>query len=328
MNEIINTNSAAMTAEYTQAITLHRSIITNGTLAAEAYIAFCKDLKEMRDKKLYIHLGYEKFEEYTEQMAGIKYRQAYNYISSYENLGEQFLQSNAQLGISKLVAISQIAPYERDEFMAENDVSELSTRELQAKIDDLNEKCEQLGFEVEEKARAVDELTASKDKLTQLQQDIIAKEAKIKELESRPIDVAVVDEAAIREDLEKEYKKAQKAAIDEAVRKAQKEAEAFQSSILQAKEKDLALIKEKSEKQMEALAKENEALQAELKKPAKTADYKIKLKFYVEQINSNLAECVGLLEEIEDNVEKENVRAGIVKLVDGLRQKFSIDKQK
>ena len=43
----------------------------------------CQDLKEIRDGKYYETLGFGDFGEYTEQMHGIKARQAYNYIRAY-----------------------------------------------------------------------------------------------------------------------------------------------------------------------------------------------------------------------------------------------------
>lgn len=71
----------------------------------------------MKIEGLYTHLGYDSFEEYAEQEHNLKRRQAYQYISVYENLGEDFVQSNAQLGITKLALLTQINTEDRAEIM-------------------------------------------------------------------------------------------------------------------------------------------------------------------------------------------------------------------
>lgn len=334
MNEtaIATTSGAEISPEYTEAIQLHRSIMANGQLAAEAFITFCKDLKTMRDKKLYTHLGFEDFESYTEQMAGLKSRQAYNYIKSFEDLGERFLQSNAQLGITKLVALAQISPFDRGEFMEENNVEGLSTRELQAKIDELTKQNEQLSFDLGERekdytAKADDERD-KQDEIARLSALLKEKDSKISELEARPdIDVAVaespVDEDKIRAEIEKqlksEYTVKQKAAIEKAAEKARKEAEQAQAALAETQKQALEREKEIARDRIAALEAENKAIAEKLAAPAKTADYRVKLKFYFEQIKGNFNSSLAAIYEIEDEVEKEKFCAGLEKMLDTMR---------
>lgn len=80
MSEIISVEAREIT-DYEEAFRTHQRIMANGTIAAQALFEVCKDLKHMRDEKLYAALGYENFEDYCEQMAGIKSRMAYNYIT-------------------------------------------------------------------------------------------------------------------------------------------------------------------------------------------------------------------------------------------------------
>lgn len=77
-NNIITQNAG--TPEYSAAISLHQQIIVNGRLAAEHLVEMCRCIKQMRDEKLYISLGYEDFGDYCEDMLKIKARQGYSYI--------------------------------------------------------------------------------------------------------------------------------------------------------------------------------------------------------------------------------------------------------
>lgn len=109
MSEILVKEYSEITGERAdEAAKLHAQIMANGQVAASALLEFCKGLKRMRDEKLYTELGFGTFEDYTEKLAGIKSRMAYHYISCYENLGTTFLQSNAQLGITKLTVLSKL----------------------------------------------------------------------------------------------------------------------------------------------------------------------------------------------------------------------------
>ena len=130
-----------------EAYSIHQRILTNGKIVQSALLDMCKDLKRMRDEGLYQELGYDTFEDYSEQACGIKQRQAYSYISAYEKLGERYMQENASLGITKLELISQISSYEREEFLEKNDVEELSTRELKKQVEEfknqIDNKCKQ-----------------------------------------------------------------------------------------------------------------------------------------------------------------------------------------
>ena len=142
MNEITTVNQTSL--EFQGAMELHTRIITSGNIAATAMVEMCKNLKQMRDRRQYIHLGYNTFEGYCEQMANIKARQAYTYISTIERLGESVLQSNAGLGITKLELLAQLPEDKRDELA--DAAAEMSTRELKEKIAELTKAQEQISM--------------------------------------------------------------------------------------------------------------------------------------------------------------------------------------
>lgn len=170
-------NGNCFSARYELAVSVHTRIKLNEETAAAALVEFCRDLKRMRDEKLYSELGYENFDDYTEQAAGIGKSQAYSYIQAFERLGGTLLQNNANLGISKIKLLAMIPAPERDEFLATNDVEAVSTRELAEMVEALKAKNEQLSLfesEKDENLRRISEL-----------------EAELKELGAAPVPVAV-----------------------------------------------------------------------------------------------------------------------------------------
>lgn len=131
---IINQTSNEVSEIYREAVQTHQRILANGEICAQSLLEICKDLKKMRDQKLYEEFGYSSFEEYTEKAVSIKPRQAYTYISTYERLGSTVLQSNANLGITKLDLIAQMNPVERTEKLAENAFDGMSVSEIKALV--------------------------------------------------------------------------------------------------------------------------------------------------------------------------------------------------
>lgn len=246
-----------MTAETAAAIELHNSIVSAMKEAAFALVSLCENLKRMRDTGQYKALGFEKFEEYTEQACRIKKRQAYNYIATYERLGGTFLQSNAQLGITKLQLLTEVCAVDRADFVEQNDLEGMSVSEIKKLIAENKEYAEQISMFNENKEQIVQELRRLEDE----------NEA----LKSRPVEVAVQEPsqeqvekavAAKTKELEKSYKdklkkakekerqKAEaekKKAIEEARTAAKAEADAkYKEQITQAKQdKEAALSKAK-----------------------------------------------------------------------------------
>ena len=246
-----------MTAETAAAIELHNSIVSAMKEAAFALVSLCENLKRMRDTGQYKALGFDKFEAYTEQACRIKKRQAYNYIATYERLGGTFLQSNAQLGITKLQLLTEVCAVDRADFVEQNDLEGMSVSEIKKIIAENKEYAEQISIFSESKERQEQELRRLEDE----------NEA----LKSRPVEVAVQEPSqeqiekavtAKTKELEKSYKdnlkkakekerqKAEaekKKAIEEARTAAKAEADAkYKEQITQAKQdKEAALSKAK-----------------------------------------------------------------------------------
>ncbi|MBE6850931.1 MAG: hypothetical protein E7504_04210 [Ruminococcus sp.] len=169
---------------YDKAVRLTRHIAANAHAMQESLYEVCKGLKEMRDGKLYKELGYQNFEDYTENEVGIRRRQAYTYISVAENLREEFVHSGAQIGIKKLGLLAMLDPADRKEIQQTVNIEETSVRELKAQIKALEKKNEE----------AAEALETAKSKTRNMVQKNVELVQQIKELEQRPVEVAVAEQ--------------------------------------------------------------------------------------------------------------------------------------
>lgn len=248
-----------MTAETAAAIEIHSSIVSAMKEAAFALVSLCENLKRMRDTGQYKALGFEKFEDYTEQACHIKKRQAYNYISTYERLGGTFLQSNAQLGITKLQLLIEVCAVDRADFVEQNDLEGMSVSEIKKLIAENKMYYEQISMFNESKERQEQELRRLEDENEALKNRPVEVEVAVQEPSQEQIEKAVADKI---KELEKTYKdklnkakvkERQKAeaekqkAIEEARTAAKAEADAkYKEQIAQAKQdKEAALSKAK-----------------------------------------------------------------------------------
>lgn len=236
----------------------HARIMANGQVIQRTLLQICKDLKTMRDERLYSEMGYDSFESYVEEAVGIKQRQAYSYISIYEKLGAKFIEENSDLGVTKLELISQISSYEREEFIEEADVENASVRELKAKVEEYKKQTEQLSFELDSVKKENDDLSQQIEDLQESSETTVA------EFDTETIKKAVDDavKQAKEENAEvikklKQQVKCEKAKVKSANDTKQEEIKAAkQAAIDEANKKIDELVKEKNasdEKLKEAL---------------------------------------------------------------------------
>lgn len=206
--------------EYSRAVSLDRRIKANAQAVQESLYEVCRGLKEMRDGKLYKALGYQNFEEYSENEVGIKRHMAYKYCSIAEIENVEPVQ---HLGVTKLSILAKLDEQEREDFIQNNNVKDMSKRELEAQIKQLkaenekmNDYTKKLAGKINEANREKEEaekkaqqmtghlsvLKTDKNLLTEANEQL---KAKIKELEDRPADVAVADSSEEIEKLREEY---------------------------------------------------------------------------------------------------------------------------
>ncbi len=239
------TAQVAVPDEYARAVALTRSIIANAQAAQQSLLEMCKGLAEMRDAKLYKEIGYGTFEDYCEQEIGITRRQGQKY-AAIASLDGKSTSDFKRIGVEKLYLLAKIDDEQREQITETVDVESVTVRELKAQINalkhqneqtesalqDAEERAQRWCDNAEERRQRIDELGGKVDKqkmeveklnaevannnryIQQLQErnrgkdaDIEQLQARITELESRPVDVAVQEDTAKLEKLRTEYEK-------------------------------------------------------------------------------------------------------------------------
>jgi len=194
----MNMDNQIISADKKQAVALTERIRASGTMAASLIYEMCRDLRTILRQNLFVCLGYEKFEDYTEKEFNIKKRQAYTYIEIYEKLGSDFIQKNAALGVTKLSYLTMINSDDRTEIMEENDLSVMTSAQIKELVDKCRIQGEQLSLLETEKKNQKKFSEETETIINNLKSELSRKNKYISELENRPADV-VVAEPVIRE---------------------------------------------------------------------------------------------------------------------------------
>ena len=190
-------NKHELSAQHAKALELHNKILVSAQLAQNSLWDMCAGLKEMRDGKLYKELGYQNFEDYCDTEFNINRTQAHKYISVIENIKDKNVYSSKHFGVTKLYLLSTLSESEQEKITAENNVESMTVKQLEAEVKKLKEENEEL-------EKAVDNsdfnLTLAKTQIKHLEEEkqsyqtTIDEQADyIKEMESRPIEVAVAE---------------------------------------------------------------------------------------------------------------------------------------
>lgn len=180
-----------LSAEYIKAAELDRRIKTSAQLAQQSLYDMCMGFKEMRDSRLYKELGYSDFGEYCEKETGFTKVNVYRYISIAENLPQDFVTSRLQIGVKKLTLLSKLSEDERTQVTENTDLENTSVRELEEKVKQLKIKADRadiLDHRLNDMNENCDRISKQRDKA---ELRIRQLEKEIKDLESRPIEVAV-----------------------------------------------------------------------------------------------------------------------------------------
>ena len=177
-----------LSAEYIKAAELDRRIKTSAQLAQQSLYDMCMGFKEMRDSRLYKELGYSDFGEYCEQETGFSRMNVYNYIRVAEKLPQDFVNSSLQIGVKKLTLLAKLSDEERTELAENINLESTTVKELKAKIDILQNERDRA---MKSNAEASHQVFMADKKVLEMKNKVTQLEAEIKDLESRPIEVAV-----------------------------------------------------------------------------------------------------------------------------------------
>ena len=197
MNEIV------VSEEYNRAVLLDKRIKANSHAMEDSLWEVCKGLKEMRDGKLYKELGYDNLEDYSENEVGIKKTQAYCFIKIAESYSEENFRPVGKIGTTKLFLLTKLDEPIREEFIQNDDVSEMSKRELEEKIKEINELKAEKEEILEHNKQLADRNRNLQEKYSEKEDIIVQLEDRIEELENSPVTVAVADNSHEIENMRK-----------------------------------------------------------------------------------------------------------------------------
>ncbi|MCH5192242.1 MAG: hypothetical protein J1F23_08780 [Oscillospiraceae bacterium] len=333
MTEIMNIEPKGIGKNYEEAFRTHQRIRANGEICAQALLEVCKDLKKMRDEKLYTDLGYETFDDYCENMAGIKSRMAYNYISVYERLGASVLQSNANLGITKLELIAGMNPIERTEKLASGEFENMSVSEIRDLIKKNREMGEQINLLENQLAEAQSEDSAEKydaenekvdelvDQVKELEEKLREKEDELRTKENEHNEELAAVTERIKAEMSAEHPQDNSAEIqkkiDDAVTAAKKETE----------KEVKAKLKEKSERQAEkikileaAIAEAGTEMEKLEKQLALSDTDSAKAMVYLQAIQDDFNALFSLISNMESE-QQNKFKGAILKLTAAMQKK-------
>ena len=311
------------------AIVTHQHICDCYKAAAVSIMDMAKSLKHMRDQKLYTELGYESFGDYVEHNDdySFKERQAYTYISCYENLGEAFLQSNANLGITKLELLTKIGTFDREEVVEKNDLAGMSVAEVKQLIADKQALGEQLSmFQAEKEANksAADELKKAQAEIEQLK-------SRLEDAQENYDDQSNKDAERIKE-LQLELDELKNKPVEVAVQKPSKEEidkikETERKKLEKAKQKEIEQLKAEQEKQIAKLKEEHELAlkterdqaamrEAQLEKKVKSSNSEeavIALKIIFADTQKSVNAFLDKINDLQSDDDKVKFKAGAKK---------------
>ena len=314
---------------YKTAVELHCQVMISKEQVEIALCNFAMHLKSMRDGKHYLELNYESFDDYVQNAVNINIRQVYSYISAYEKLGSEVLQSNARIGITKLSLLATIPDVERADFIDSNDLEGMSVKEIKALIEQSKQQTEQislLNITIENQKAEIEQVSIEDSIQENLQSKLDAIEdekakllLELDEIKARPIEVAVVEvtDAEIEKirieetkKIKSEYDKARKQELKEASDKATKKAEqATQHKIDEAKAQATAQATEQFNQSISTMSDEKAELAKKVEQLAKdlsvAADGDMTtIQFYLDEFSTIFSKITQKIIDIKKKDEK------------------------
>ena len=187
----------SITAQHAKALDLHNRIMVSAQLVQTNLWDMCNGLKEMRDGKLYKELGYQNFEEYCGTEFNMSARNARKYISIIENIKPENRSTLTDFGMGKLYLLSTLSEADQQRITAENDVGDMTVKELEKEIKYLKDKNNEMDRQLDEQGDLLAEMRVKTADAKREKDDALHEvdrlNRRIGELESRPIEVAVAE---------------------------------------------------------------------------------------------------------------------------------------
>lgn len=308
--------------QHKQAVELHQKILISASLAQQNLWDMCSGLKQMRDGKLYKELGYQNFEDYCETEVGFSREQGRKYISIIENVSLENANTSWHLGVSKLYLLSTISESEQQKLSEKVNLEETTVKELKAEIDKLKNRNSELEHKSENdeamkrslQARLDDTGNAMRSAANEkkaLEKENAELRENIKELENRPIDVAVVDNSA-----ENERK------LQEVIRSLERENikrnEELEEQYREDEKRVRKMLEDEKQKELAELREAYEKKLAELPKGEPVDEDKLKFKVYLTSAYDSLKRLMDFTAQNTDPIYKDKIKQLLNSVLIGL----------
>lgn len=286
-NELIVKKEEELTDSQFKFVLVHNNILNAGSMITNSVISLAKNLKIMRDEKLYLEAECKSFEEYAEEICGLKRTQAYAYIQTIEKLGEEFVRSNGQIGIAKLSLLAALPEGEKEKIVETVNVESTSVKELKEEIKKLKQ-------ELEEKDEKITEIDMNELEVTNLKAEIDKLTTQLKVLENKPPEIQVQEDTQSKEKVKE---------LQSKLKESQEK--------LKAKNEELEKVKEEGKLSIEEAS--NLKKQINLNTDKTMIEFKIKFEALQAQI-TDITSMIGKLPE--ERIE--GCRAALKKVVEVL----------
>lgn len=304
--------------------TLELEIVTLQTQANQMALTYiCGIGQRLMEAKEQV--GHGNWGKWLEEKVHYSQSTAENYITIYKEYGEQQLnflfsqnsESYKNLGYTKLLALTAIEPEEREKFVEENNVEELSTRELKSLVDQA----------VKEKETVEKKLGKAEADYQNAVAEAAKKDAEIEKLKAEMAEAdtqktIVMPSEEETEKLKKEYEKKIKK-LEEERKKAEKKAK---TALEKLDKKDAEVeqkAKEIAEAEIKKIQEEKEGVCTELqtlKKQLENSDNEnlIRVNVYFTEAQESINKLLEALDTVKDVMNFEGLNSGIRKTIAGM----------
>lgn len=287
--------------------------------ALEGAVQIGVRLQEAKEK-----VGHGNFETWCRENLNYSKRTAENFMRvAREYGGENGLfsktQALADFSITKALSLLKVPEEDREKFIEEHEIEDMTTRELEEEIKKLNE-------EKESRTRTINEMDRSlqreAEQLAEAQHEIETLKRQLQDAEKNAADAAEIE--ILKEKLGKEKTKAR-----EAQEKLKKEKAARQTEIdaaIAKKQEELqkeaetkaGKVLQKAEEERKGLQSENEALKRKLANAGNESI--VKFKIMVDQLQDIFDQCGQCILVEQDHARSEKMNAALRQVVEKFRE--------
>lgn len=287
--------------------------------ALEGAVQIGTRLQEAKEK-----VGHGSFDEWCQENLNYSKRTAERFMKlAAEFGGENSLLSNttalSHFSITKALSLLKVPEEERETFLEEHKVEDMTTRELEEEIKRLKEEKEEAEEEAEALRTGREDAEAEVNKMSREVEEL---KRQLKDAEKNAVDAAEID--ILKEKLEKEKTKAQ-----EAREKLKKEKAARQTEIdaaIEKKQEELqkeaetkaGKVLQKAEEERKGLQSENEALKRKLANAGNESI--VKFKILVDQLQDIFDQCGQCILVEQDHARSEKMNAALRQVVEKFRE--------